>query len=721
MKLSRYLPASLATRFALAAAGLAAAALMLTSLASWWLINEQHDRALNELAQHERQFRAAAVGSDLSALAARMAEIAGSTILATGLVDSAGRETYLGPFLSGIRQINGIPVQVMFTDYAGQEIASNAGARFTDVERAWLRSKIDEGRTGAHIFPSAEGGELVALQPMVYARTSSPEGAVLYKVALRDINAGSAMRLEWGSRTDDEPETAPIPVPKVFEHLQFRLRAQPQGHAGLAPLQLPYLHIVLIASTLFGLVVLAGKRLARLLTSDVQRLEAFSRRLIGSGLSTERAPEGGSAEVSNLARSINDMLDRLNDQHLALLREREKLTGLTEALKAADRRKDDFLAMLGHELRNPLSPISAGAYLLKKISGADPRVTRTSQMISRQVTQMTKIVDDLLDVSRVTRGLITLSKAPVELSGVVSAAIEQVRPLIESRHDVLGLQLPGEKVMVLGDHARLVQVVSNLLSNAAKYTGEGGRIDVSLTATPSCAVVVVQDDGAGISPELMPEIFDLFTQGSRTPDRSQGGLGLGLALVKHLVGLHGGAVQAASEGPGRGATFTVRLPRIPVARGHAEPSPPAEAAAPGSLRILLVDDNVDAATTLAHSLAAHGHATFIAHDGTTALALAHARHEPLDVCILDLGLPGMDGWELARRLRSHASTSHATLIALTGYGLQADRERSARAGFFHHFVKPVDLDMLHALLSRVPYAASCATPSVNGGCAANHE
>jgi CheY-like chemotaxis protein/two-component sensor histidine kinase len=319
---------------------------------------------------------------------------------------------------------------------------------------------------------------------------------------------------------------------------------------------------------------------------------------------------------------------------------------------------------------------------------------------------MTKIVDDLLDVSRVTRGLITLSNAPVELSGVVSAAIEQVRPLIESRRDVLNVALPGEKVMVLGDHARLVQVVSNLLSNAAKYTHEGGRIDISLKVMPSCAVVVVQDDGAGIAPDLMPEIFDLFTQGSRTPDRSQGGLGLGLALVKHLVGLHGGDVQAASDGPGHGATFSVRLPRIAVDPSGSEPPPPADTATRASLRILLVDDNVDAATTLAHSLAAHGHATFIAHDGTTALALAHTRHEPLDVCILDLGLPGMDGWELARRLRSHASTSHSTLIALTGYGQQADRERSAQAGFLHHFVKPVDLDMLHALLSRIPCAAT---------------
>ena len=709
MKLARWLPASLATRFALAAAGLAAAALMLTSLASWWLINEQHDRALQKLAWHERQFRAAAVGSDLSALAARMSEIAGSTILATGLVDSAGRETYLGPFLSGIRQINGIPVQVSFTDFSGQEIASNAGARFTEVERAWLRSKIDEGRPDAHIFPSAEGGDLVALQPMTYARTTSPEGAVLYKVALGDINAGSAMRLEWGSSPDGDADTAGVPVPKVFEHLRFRVRAEAPPGSVPSHLELPYLHIVVIAGTLFSLVVLAGMRLARLLTGDVQRLETFSRKLIGSDLSTERAPAGGSAEVSNLARSINDMLGRLNEQHLALLREREKLTQLTEALKDADRRKDDFLAMLGHELRNPLSPISAGAYLLRSISGADPRVARTSQMISRQVAQMTKIVDDLLDVSRVTRGLIVLERAPLRLSAVVSAAIEQVRPLIESRHDVLGVSLPPEEVVVSGDHARLVQVVSNLLSNAAKYTEEGGRIDVTVQATTTQAIITVKDNGAGIPPDLMPEIFDLFTQGSRTPDRSQGGLGLGLALVKHLVGLHGGTVEAASDGPGRGATFAVRLPRMPMAPSTEESARQTDTGSPESLRILVVDDNVDASTTLAQTLAAEGHTTFIAHDGPAALTLVNAQSEPLDAFILDLGLPGMDGWELARRLKAQASTAHSVLIALTGYGQQADRERSASAGFQHHLVKPVDMDMLRSLLSR--HARSAAETS----------
>lgn len=703
MSRSRWLPASLARRFALAAAGLAAAALLLTSLASWWLITRQHDRALQELAAHELQFRAASVASDLKALAERMSEIAGSTILATGLVDSAGRETYLGPFLSGIRQINGIPVQVVFTDFQGSEIASNSGARFTPEQMDWLRRKLDIGRPTAEIFPSATGGELVALEPMTYARTSSPEGAVFYKVALRDINLGPEMRLEWGAPGSAGPDTAvaaAVPGPAAFGHLQFRVRAEAQPGPGAARPELPYLHIVLIALTIFGVVVLAGQRLARLLTLDVQRLQTFSSRVFGSGLSTDRAPAGGSTEVSSLARSVNDMLDRLNEQHLTLLREREKLTQLTQALQAADRKKDEFLAMLGHELRNPLAPISTGAYLLRRIPGTDPRVVRTSEMIGRQVGQMTKIVDDLLDVSRVTRGLITLDKVPVDLADAVSAAIEQVRPLIESHHNALSVSLPPQRLVVLGDHARLVQVISNLLSNAAKYTDEGGRITVTVQATPFEATLMVQDDGIGIPPELMPEIFDLFTQGSRAADRSQGGLGLGLALVKHLVGLHGGSVEASSDGPGRGARFTVRLPRVQApaaARGH--PSAPA-AGAEGRLQILVVDDNVDAAQTLAQWLRLEGHTVFVSHDGVAALALAQAERARMDACIVDIGLPGMDGWELGRRLKATPQAAGALLIALTGYGLTADRQKSVEAGFQHHLVKPADAELLRSLLSK---------------------
>jgi signal transduction histidine kinase/CheY-like chemotaxis protein len=698
---SRWVPASLARRLAFAAAGLAAAALLLTSLASWWLINQQQGHALQELAAHERQFRAAAVGSDLNALATRMSEIAGSTILATGLVDSAGRETYLGPFLAGIRQINGIPIQVMFTDFQGMEIASNSGARFSDEQLVWLKRMLEEGQPVAEIFPSEAGDELVALEPMVYARTTSPEGAVLYKVALRDIKVDAPMSLEWGLSPvapGDTDASTLVPAPAVFKHLQFRVQGEYRGGAGIPRLALPYLHILLITLALFSVLVFAGVRLARLLTLDLQRLQAFSGRLFGSGLGTERAPEGGSAEVAGLARSINEMLDRLNEQHAALLGEREKLTQLTEVLQAADRKKDDFLAMLGHELRNPLAPISAGAELLRMIPGTDPRVVRTSEVIARQVRHMTKIVNDLLDVSRVTRGLITLDKTEVDVADIVSAAVEQVRPLLESCRHTLTVTTPPEPAVVLADRARLVQVISNLLTNAAKYTPQGGQIEVEVHATSAEVAITVRDNGVGIDHELMPEIFDLFTQGSRAVDRTQGGLGLGLALVKHLVAVHGGTVDAVSEGHGHGAAFTVRLPRVPVAQ-RPLPSPEAPALVPGSgLRIMVVDDNIDAAQTLAQLLGLDGHTVRVAHDGPSALALA--ARETIDVFILDIGLPVMDGIELARRLRAMPSCAGAMLIALTGYGQTADRQRSAEARFDHHMVKPADPAVLQALLSK---------------------
>jgi signal transduction histidine kinase len=699
MNRPRWWPASLVRRYALATAGLAAAALLLTSLGSWWLIRQQHENAIEQLAQRERQHRAEAVGNDLRALAARMAEVSASTILATGLVDSAGRETYLAPFLNGIRQINGIPVQLTFTDYRGTEIASNDTSSFTPEQLAWLRAHLQDAQPAATIFSSPKGDELVAVEPMLYARTSSPEGAVLYKVGLRDLDSGPSVQLEWGPREDETTiDTSPVPVPAVFQHLNFRVKARDGSLAHAASPELPYFHILLVTIGLFTVIVIAGLNLARVLTRDLRQLEAFATRLFEGDLGTERAPEGSSAEVDAVARALNGMLDRINLQHITLLGEQGKLTRLTGELQAADRRKDDFLAMLGHELRNPLAPISAGAQLLAKLPGTDPRIVRTSQVISRQVGQMTKIVNDLLDVSRVNRGLITLERVPLDASEVVAAAAEQVKPLIESRGHTLTIMPPTEPVRVIGDHARLVQVLSNLLTNAAKYTPNGGHIVVRLACTAAEALLEVADDGMGITPELMPEIFELFTQGSRGADRVQGGLGLGLALVKNLVELHGGAVRADSPGEGRGATFTVRLPRasdMPLS-AHALPAPHLAKVQPR--RILVVDDNADAARTLADWLKLEGHTVYVFFDGPSALDFAAPDH--IDAFVLDIGLPGMDGREVARRLRARPDTKESLLIALSGYGQAVDLERSAAAGFDHHLVKPADPEALQHLLAQ---------------------
>jgi PAS domain S-box-containing protein len=368
-----------------------------------------------------------------------------------------------------------------------------------------------------------------------------------------------------------------------------------------------------------------------------------------------------------------------------------------DELLAINRRKDDFLAMLAHELRNPLAPISTAAQLLKAAPFDRTRVERSAAIIERQVRHMTELVDDLLDVSRVTRGLVELEREPVELKSVLGAAIEQVRPLIESRGHQLTTRMPSGDVHVLGDRTRLVQVVSNLLTNAAKYTPPNGSLSLAMTLGDD-AEVRVTDTGIGIDAQLMPHVFDLFTQGERTPDRAQGGLGLGLALVKSLVELHGGRVAAESAGPGKGSTFTVTLPLMQAsAPASSEAHPGADIPqAVRALRVMVVDDNKDAAETLGMLLESLGHEVKVVHEPEHAVAAIPAT--PFDVFVLDIGLPRMDGYTLARHLRSHANGSAATFIALTGYGSADDRNRGGEAGFDHYLVKPADLGELARLL-----------------------
>ncbi|GGX97742.1 response regulator [Massilia dura] len=371
-------------------------------------------------------------------------------------------------------------------------------------------------------------------------------------------------------------------------------------------------------------------------------------------------------------------------------------------LREADRRKDEFLAMLAHELRNPLAPIGAAAELLQHGKLDEASVLRTSQVIGRQVRHMTSLVDDLLDVSRVTRGLVELRMDRLDLRHIVTEAIEQITPLIRARRHHLALALPPDAPIVLGDRKRLVQVLANLLNNAAKYTDEGGHIGVETDVRDDHVLVHVVDNGIGMTPELARRAFDLFSQAERSSDRSLGGLGLGLALVKSLIELHHGTVHCRSDGPGKGSTFTVCLPRAepePAGRapiGGKEPDPSRTG---GPLRIMVVDDNVDAASMLAMLLEAAGHQVLVEHSPLQ--ALARSRAEAPRVFLLDIGLPQMDGYELARRLRAQPETAGALLIAVTGYGQDSDRAQTAAAGFDHHLVKPVDLPQLYRLLARV--------------------
>ncbi len=391
-----------------------------------------------------------------------------------------------------------------------------------------------------------------------------------------------------------------------------------------------------------------------------------------------------------------------HDELAVLFRDITERRATEEKLRDADRRKDEFLAMLAHELRNPLAPIGSAARLLQMAKLDDARVRQTSQIIGRQVDHMTHLINDLLDVSRVTRGLVELDNAALDIRHVLTDAVEQVTPLMQSRRHHLALHLPPDTTMVMGDEKRLVQVITNILNNAAKYTNEGGHILLKTEVREAHVQIEVVDNGIGMAPQLAAHAFDLFAQAERTSDRSAGGLGLGLALVKSLVELHGGKVTCESEGLAKGSKFTVCLPRLTAQQYRDDDQQDAGSALHTDtkpLRVMVVDDNVDAASMLAMLLEALGHQVMVEHGSRRALQRAGA--EAPEVCLLDIGLPEMDGNELAQHLRAQPGTAKSVLIAITGYGQDNDRKRTLSAGFDHHLVKPVDTQTLIAILAEI--------------------
>ncbi len=406
--------------------------------------------------------------------------------------------------------------------------------------------------------------------------------------------------------------------------------------------------------------------------------------------------------VSNLYQADGRQVIQCNVRDIT---ERKRLEEETkrhaEELVEADHRKDEFLAMLGHELRNPLAPIR-NALRVVRPGKQEPRpeVRQAYDIIERQVENLARLVDDLLDVGRITSGKIRLQKERIDLAAVVARALEGARPLIDARRHTLEVNLPEVPVPVEADPVRLAQVLWNLLNNAAKYTPDGGRITLTVERGDE-AVVRIRDTGTGIAPEMLPKVFDLFTQVERTLDRAQGGLGLGLTLVRRLTEMHGGTVAATSEGLGQGCEFVVRLPVLPDEAPAAEPvRPSAErrvAPAPGR-RILVVDDNRDSAESLAMFLRLFGNDVRTVHGGRLALVVAET-YRP-DVVLLDIGLPGLDGLEVCRRLRTRGGEIQPLIVAMTGYGQEEGRRHSEEAGFDHHMVKPVDLEALQELLSR---------------------
>ncbi|MGI4721602.1 MAG: ATP-binding protein [Janthinobacterium lividum] len=422
----------------------------------------------------------------------------------------------------------------------------------------------------------------------------------------------------------------------------------------------------------------------------------------------ERTEQNIAGFVAQAAVAIDNA--RLYDMAQRAAREREGLLASERAARAEAERhskmKDEFLAMLAHELRNPLAPITNAAQLLKMPTVDESLRVKATSIISRQVRHMTELIDDLLDVSRVTRGLVKLEAETLELNAVLRSAVEQARPHIEAREHALTVDAPAQPVLVVGDRTRLVQVLVNLLNNAAKYTPPKGRITLRLEAGLESARLTVIDNGAGMDAKLLPHVFDLFTQAERTPDRSQGGLGIGLALVKTIVQMHGGQVEAHSDGPNLGASVSVLLPLAgsDAASPHAPGRPRAGARNVNPCVLTIVDDNADAAQSLAVLLRAQGHTVNVFEDGVRTLASSDLAHT--QAFILDIGLPDMTGYELARRLRREHPK--ATFIALTGYGQARDRDLSKQAGFDHHLVKPVEFRALADILAGLKCAPADA-------------
>lgn len=389
-----------------------------------------------------------------------------------------------------------------------------------------------------------------------------------------------------------------------------------------------------------------------------------------------------------------DALQSAFEENVRLLNESRKYA---EALKEADRRKDEFLATLAHELRNPLAPIRNGLHILKM--SPNPKIAEdVRDMMDRQMTHLVRLIDDLLDVSRVSQGKIDLRREPVALQDVVTAALETSRPAIDTGGHEFSLDMPDEAIPVYGDLTRLAQVVSNLLNNAAKYTPDGGKIRLSLSRDGDEARISVADTGLGIEKDMLPKVFELFTQVERNLNLSQGGLGIGLALAHRLVQMHGGGITADSAGENQGSTFTVHLPVTetdsPVA-DNAEP----QTTSGQVLDVLVVDDNRESAQTTSWMLELIGHQARMVHDGRDAIALAQAA--PPDVILLDIGMPGMNGYEVCRELRKHTALKDTVIIAQTGWGQERDRKTAFEAGFDHHVTKPVSLDRFTQLLGEI--------------------
>jgi signal transduction histidine kinase len=477
-----------------------------------------------------------------------------------------------------------------------------------------------------------------------------------------------------------------------------------RAHSGAEALEALLVHDVALAIVDVQMPEMDGIELAELMRGTVRTREVPIM-FVTAGLHDQarifRGYETGAVDFLHkpldplILRSKVEVFLQLHRQRQLLAGQLDELRRADRGLREADRRKDEFLALLSHELRNPLSPIENSLYILERAAPGSEQAHRALGVISRQSKHMARLVNDLLDVTRIARGKVQLKRGQLDLSEALRRTSDDHRAGFAAKGVALRIATPPDPVLIDGDATRIAQAVGNLLVNALKFTPPGGSVTLSLDADADAdhAVVRVSDDGVGIARELLGHIFEPFTQGDRTLDRSQGGLGLGLALVKGMVELHGGVVSAASAGPGQGATFTVRLPVAPKRRVTARAL--ATNGVARRRRVLVVEDNADAADSLREALEILGHEVHVAGDGSQAIAVAQ-RIAP-EVVVCDIGLPGMDGYEVARQLRKLERTP--LLVALTGYALPEDRRRSAAAGFAHHLAKPLSIEDLSRVLS----------------------
>ena len=479
----------------------------------------------------------------------------------------------------------------------------------------------------------------------------------------------------------------------VYLKASYELRDRLQNYLAI-------LAAVLATSLLVAMLMTSW--LQKSVTEPIMAMTDVARQVMSRRDFSLRVDKSTDDEIGYLVDTFNAMLAEIGARTLALEHSKHTLEqemgerrNAEKALLAADRQKDEFLATLAHELRNPLAPMLTALEILRQPDSSDPARLTAREMLARQTRQLVQLVNDLLDVSRITTGKMVLRTERSELAGIVCMALETVAPLIESRQHRLTVLLPPQPVYLLADAARLAQVFVNLLNNAAKFTDPGGSLVLEATVQGQSLVLSVSDTGIGISPAMLPRVFDMFAQADRSLERPEAGLGVGLSLARYLVELHAGRLTAYSAGTGAGSRFTVSLPALPPALPVPEPAPQARPHS-GTLRILLADDNVDFAASLATLLEACGHEVATTHDGMQALETA-AAFQP-DLCFLDIGLPRLHGYDLARRLRLLPATRDACLVAISGWGQPEDIRRAREAGFDQHLAKPVEFAQIEKLL-----------------------